>query len=204
MDRMGLRFGLIVLVAIALTAVACGDASRSEAGGPAGDLAVPAVTQVSAIVIPGEEPGSPVPFVDATGTEPGPVGSLGITTDPASAIAAATAAPSTLPVETRLTIASGQLPIPGTRAYIDGQMEIDGVPEPSDGGVRTLTLRLHNPEFGPTGVRQSRGVISFGKWIVDGEQLDSYIDVPTEEGTLRLHLHRDGTLRLTEDDGPYF
>ena len=193
----------IVFVAAVLALPACAPASQLAPGAPA-EIEVTAVSvTVSPTSVPGGDEGRSLPPPEpaaATLADPegeGPTGRTG----PDFTVDVPTATPT--PVPQGVVIASAQLPIPGRRVYVEGQMEITEVPGPINGGSQTLTVRLHNPEFGPIGAKQSRGVIDFGKWIVDGEQLDSYVDVPTIDGALRLHLNRDGTLQLTEDDGPY-
>ena len=101
-------------------------------------------------------------------------------------------------------IAIGSLSLPGgPRVYVEGTIEIDGLVEGEETLGRTLTFSLQTPPLRPDGRRQSRGVLNFGKWLIDGAQLDNYIEIPTAEGPLRLHLIRDGTLGFEEDGGEY-
>ena len=114
-----------------------------------------------------------------------------------------TPTPTATPAAVRIAMTSLSLP-GGPRVYVEGEIQIDGLVEGMETIGRTLTLSLRTPRLRPDGRSQSRGVINFGKWLLDGNpQLDNYIDIPTIDGPLRLHLNRDGTLQFEEDDGAY-
>ncbi len=66
----------------------------------------------------------------------------------------------------------------------------------SDGTVTTITLSLQNLSR-PSGSLQTRATINFNRTI------DSYLELPTIDGPLRLYLHRDGTLRTEADPGGF-
>ena len=110
--------------------------------------------------------------------------------------------PTATPVPT-LLIAQAVVEIPGRRVSLDGVIDLVADQLPASTVGRTLTIRFDVPRSTGDGRTQPRGVLTFGKWIIDENQLENYIDIPTTEGPLRLHLHRDGTLRLVEDDGSY-
>ena len=114
-----------------------------------------------------------------------------------------TPTPTAIPTAVRIAMTSLSLP-GGPRVYVEGEIQIDGLVEGMETTGRTLTLSLRTPQLRPDGRSQSRGFINFGKWLLDGNpQLDNYIDIPTINGPLRLHLNRDGTLRFEEDGGAY-
>jgi hypothetical protein len=114
-----------------------------------------------------------------------------------------TPTPTAIPTAVRIAMTSLSLP-GGPRVYIEGEIQIDGLAEGWETTGRTLTLSLRTPQLRPDGRSQSRGFINFGKWLLDGNpQLDNYIDIPTIDGPLRLHLNRDGTLQFEEDGGAY-
>ena len=82
----------------------------------------------------------------------------------------------------------------GFRTQVDHSFEITALP-PSDTAVN-LTVNLENLST-PSGSIGTRATINFAG------QFDNYIELPTSAGPLVLHLHRDGTLRSTPDDGPF-
>ena len=68
---------------------------------------------------------------------------------------------------------------------------IEGIVTPSESAGRTLVVSLENLSSPSSGLN-TRATINFGDF-------DNYIEIPTESGPLRLHLHRDGTLQPEAD-----
>ncbi len=181
------RLSLLIVIAIA-GAAACSPAATIadedlSAGKAGGSESAPTLTATST--------SSPQGIVDEIA--PTPVLSL----DPP------TPTPTATPTAIRIAATSLSLP-GGPRVYVEGEIQIDGLVEGEETTGRTLTLSLRTPRLRPDGRSQTRGVINFGKWLLDGNpQLENYIDIPTIDGPLRLHLNRDGTLQFEEDGGAY-
>ena len=73
-------------------------------------------------------------------------------------------------------------------------MQVNEVPEESVGGKLIVSLRNLSPSEGSF---DTRATINFSRDFVN------YVEVATESGPLRLHLHRDGSLQLEPDDGGF-
>jgi hypothetical protein len=181
------KLSSLIVIAVA-GAAACSPAATvvgedPSTGEPGASEAVPASTPTSTSLIQGI----------ADEVTPTPVLSL----DPP------TPTPTATPTAVRIATTALSLP-GGPRVYVEGEIQIDGLVEDEETTGRTLTFSLRTPRFRADGRSQSRGVINLGKWLLDGNpQMDNYIDVPTIDGPLRLHLNRDGTLQFAEDGGAY-
>lgn len=82
----------------------------------------------------------------------------------------------------------------GFRSQVSRSVEVTDVPTEIAG--RTLVVGLRNLSR-PSGSFQTRATINFSR------EFDNYIEVPTNSGLLRLHLHRDGTLQRDADGGGF-
>lgn len=82
----------------------------------------------------------------------------------------------------------------GFQTQVSRSVEVTDVPAESVG--RTLVVGLRNLSQS-SGSFQTRATINFSR------EFDNYIEVPTNSGLLRLHLHRDGTLQRDADGGGF-
>ena len=119
-----------------------------------------------------------------------------------TAIPTSSLSPTPMPVP-QVVIGETIVEIPGTRLSLDGNFDIDPAIAGESTVGHTLTIGFQVPRLRADGRTQPRGVITFGKWIIDDSQLENYIDLFTADGPLRLHLHRDGVLRTYQDEGQY-
>lgn len=111
--------------------------------------------------------------------------------------------PTPTPVPLAVVIGETVVEIPGTRLSLDGTFDIDPAIAGESTVGQTLTISFEVPRRTADGRTSPRGVITFGKWIIDDSQLENFIELPTVEGPFRLHLHRDGVLRTYQDEGQY-
>ena len=171
---------LALPIALGVALAACSSTS------PAPDAAASAVPTGATETVP-------TPSPDAKGAALGPSGA-----PPArqSSTPAPVAAARDIPaIKTDVTvIAQEHFVHSGFRTQVDHSIEIVALPPMDTGGG--LIVNLENLST-PTGSISTRATINFAR------QFDNYIEIPTSAGTLVLHLHRDGTLRSTPDDGPF-
>ena len=80
------------------------------------------------------------------------------------------------------------------RAQVSEELQVTNAPDSSSG--KTLVVSLNNLSSS-SGSFESRVTINFSN------EFNNYVEVPTESGRLRLHLNRDGTLRLDPDSGGF-
>ena len=82
----------------------------------------------------------------------------------------------------------------GFRTQVERQVEVIALP--SGNNPTNLVVKLENLSAS-SGSLNTRATLNFDRGF------DNYIEVPTEDGPLKLHLHRDGTLVLEADNGPF-
>ncbi|MEE9284321.1 MAG: hypothetical protein V3V35_01195 [Dehalococcoidia bacterium] len=176
------RYGVIgALAATALVVAACGGG-----GDPTATLAPTAERTVTPVPAP-TSTASLVPTATAvpTPTVPAP----GPTTTPPEATG-------------RVVLARSRFTHSGFRTQVTREVDLGAEVAASAstaggaGNRRTVTVSLRNLAR-PTGDVESRATINFGR------QFDNFVVLPTMDGPLTLHLHRDGSLGPSPDSGGF-
>ena len=90
-------------------------------------------------------------------------------------------------------LAQSQILHDGFRIEVVRTLRAGAPPAPS---ARRLTLSLENLSK-PSGGLSSRATVNLGT------DFRNFIVLPTDDGPITLHLHRDGTLREAPDDGGF-